>query len=812
MSSMPNSVPEDDVQFGDLLRAARITKGMSQATLAELARLSGNAVSALERGARRAPRRESVASLARALALDPAESMRLESAAQRARHRRPRETPSPPTNVPRQASPFLGRQSEIAAVMRLLQPGRVATVVGAGGIGKTRTALEVARLCASKFSDGIWFVDLSALNDPAHVLPTLAGILDVAVDGKRDLLAVVTARLRRGQMLIILDSCEHLLAEAARIASQLAQAASSVRVLTTSRERLAVSSETIFHLPALALPPDGTPFEEMRQYDGVELFIERARAAVWGFELTQSNASLIVDTCRRLEGIALAIELAAARLTTLGLDELHARLDDQLMILRDRRRDVAPRQRALAATIAWSYDLLDDPERLLLRRLSIFPGRWKLDAAVGVCADDAFPEALIVLTVSSLAEKSLVATEPHKKSMHYRLLDATRSFAQEKLAAAGEYPQLALRHARWVADVADRAEAQLEAIPVLEWVEAYDRLIESARAAVEWALGPGDDPVLAARILSGLRYTWIRKSPLELRSTAQQVLLRLSGDAHPGLTARLYRSLLQVLSGKSFSAVAPRAAAAFERAGDRIGLGTLHYLAGFRSLEMGQIDDADEAFRMGMNALLDARHDTWVYSSLIIGSAIVAVERGDTTKARALLNDVVARSKQVNNENLKGYVEVVRAAGLFADGDALGAHHLLADVLERGYFASENRSGELSLYLLLAGVRLALHEYSQAIAAAQSAANIARDNHPYSLFCALYHWAAGLAISGDPVLAARMLGALEAAAHREGWRGDSVVKKSEQLLREAMLQHTGDPTVRDALIQGRRLTEDDFLG
>ncbi|MBV8149047.1 MAG: helix-turn-helix domain-containing protein, partial [Candidatus Eremiobacteraeota bacterium] len=376
--------------FGTLLRRYRIAAGLSQEALAERARVSTNGISALERGYRRTPQRETLALLVGALALDEEQRREFEAAARSEETRRIGTSAvaagpwqrSIRSNLPLALTSLIGREHDVTEVADLLGHRRLLTLVGSGGVGKTRVALQVGADRLDGSNDGVWFVDLAPLSDPASVINTIASTLGLHEQGERPMLDVLLQYLRPRRLLLILDNCEHVIEEAARTADAILRAAPHVRLLATSREALRIGGEHVYRVPSLDVPSEGSiAVEDALRYGAVALFAERAAASDAKFRLTDESAPIVAEICRRLDGIALAIELAAARVKVLAPHQLAKKLDERFRLLTGGNRTALPRQQTMRALIDWSYGLLSEPEQRLFRRVAIFVGGWTLEGA-----------------------------------------------------------------------------------------------------------------------------------------------------------------------------------------------------------------------------------------------------------------------------------------------------------------------------------------------------------------------------------------------------------------------------------------------
>jgi predicted ATPase/DNA-binding winged helix-turn-helix (wHTH) protein len=432
----------------------------------------------------------------------------------------------PSTNLPEPVSGLIGRDEELAEILNLVGTHRLVTLTGAGGIGKTTLALALARELRPHFPDGVWLAEFSALADPQLVPATVAAAvgLDLGV-GEASAQRVVQALAGRC-LLLVLDTCEHVIDAAAAIAEAALGACATLQIIITSREPLRAGGEWIYPVQPLAVPASYFPAEDdPLRYGAVRLFAERARATEPHFAPDRGAMATIASICRRLDGIPLAIELAAARAAALGIEELAARIDDRFRLLTGGRRTALARHQTLRATLDWSYALLAEPERVILARLSVFLGPFGLRAAGAVAADPELAPLQVVDGLSSLVSKSLVTAEFGGLVTRYRLLDTTRAYAREKLGESGERETLARHHAEYYRDVFERAEAEREARPAAEWLADYGPRIDNLRAALDWAFSPEGDPSIGVALTAAAGPLWMHLSLIEeCRGRVEQAL------------------------------------------------------------------------------------------------------------------------------------------------------------------------------------------------------------------------------------------------------------------------------------------------
>jgi predicted ATPase/DNA-binding winged helix-turn-helix (wHTH) protein len=478
-------------------------------------------------------------------------------------------TPSrPPTNLPEPVSELIGRDAELGEIRDLSASHRLVTLTGAGGIGKTRLGFEVARHQLPRFTDGIWLVELAPLSDPGLVPVTVAIALGLELTSGAASAQSVANALRSRQLMLVLDNCEHVVDAAARMAEALLRANPAARVIATSREPLRADGEWVYPVPPLAVPLEGSPDgEDPLRYGAVQLFGERARAAAPTFSPDAHIAAAIAGICRRLDGIPLAIELAAARAASLGIDGLAAGLDDRFRLLASGRRTALPRHQTLRGTLDWSYELLTEREQVGLRRLAIFAGGFTMGAAREVLADEEITARLVVDCVASLVAKSLVTADHGGAMPRYRLLETTRAYALEKLVDAGEFDAVARRHARRYLDIFECAEAEAETRPTDEWLADYVPRIDNLRAGLNWAFSPVGDASIGVALTAAAVPLWMHLSLVEeCRARVEPALAAVAAGTgrDPHREMQLHAAL--AASGMSTRGAVPEIGAAWTKA------------------------------------------------------------------------------------------------------------------------------------------------------------------------------------------------------------------------------------------------------
>lgn len=492
-------------------------------------------------------------------------------------------------NLPAQMTSFVGRETELAEISQALSAHRLVTLTGSGGAGKSRLSLQVGMNCLQQFPDGVWLVELAPVTDPALVPQTLLSTFNLREDRHRSVLNVLIDFLHTKTLLLVLDNCEHLIDACAQISDSLLQACPKMRILASSREALGISGELAYRVPSLNTPnPEQLPsLEQLEKVDSIQLFVERAATAKPGFTLTDMNAFSLAQICYRLDGIPLAIELAASRVKVLTPDQIAARLDDRFRLLTGGSRTALPRQQTLRAMIDWSYSLLSDQEKTLFRRLAVFVGGWTLEAAEAVCAnigkDNILPEDVLDL-LTRLVDKSLVFNEEAAGEIRYHRLETIRQYSRERLFETDEVETMRDCHLDFFVRFAELVDTKLKSGDQVLWHRRMSVEQDNLRAALEWALNTNPDSALRIAGATNLFWTaggysaegfrWTQTALEKTEKTAvphgisteQRLVAR--AKALCGLT-RLYLSLGDNANAKR---VAEESVALYRQSQDRRGL------------------------------------------------------------------------------------------------------------------------------------------------------------------------------------------------------------------------------------------------
>jgi predicted ATPase len=444
-------------------------------------------------------------------------------------------------------SELIGRDTDVVNILALASEHRLVTLTGSGGIGKTRLAVEAARGLVSKFPDGVWVAELGALSDAKLVPVTVASALGLTFVKGDPSPEQVAAALVSKRLLLVLDNCEHVIDAAAAMAEAVLRTSQITSVLATSREPLRAEGEWLYRVPSLNVPAESpADRQQLLQCGAVKLFLARAHEADLKLA-TDARISAVGDICRRLDGIPLAIELAAARVPALGVEGLAARLDDRFSLLTSGHRTGLARHQTLRATLDWSYELLSSPERVILRRLSVFVGSFTLESASAVVSSDEIPEADVIDYIANLVTKSLVTAEVNRAVALYRLLDTTRVYALQKLRESGELNAFARRHAEHYRSLFEQVPVQWDEQSNTQWLSANRHYLDNLRVALDWALSPAGDAEIGAALAAAAVPLWFKLSLIEeCRRRVEQALAAVQPAA--GLKTRREMQLFASLA------------------------------------------------------------------------------------------------------------------------------------------------------------------------------------------------------------------------------------------------------------------------
>lgn len=560
----------------------------------------------------------------------------------------PQQTPL--HNLPTHLSTFIGREREIAEVTRLLSEVHLLTLTGPGGCGKSRLALQAASGLLQDYADGIWLAQLAPVSDPAFVPQTIAAALRVSEQLGRPVTETLVHALRFKSLLLVMDNCEHLLSPCAELADALLQTCSGLRVLATSQEPLSVPGETVWHVPSLSMPGEGPvpPIDRLMSYEAVRLFIERAASAQPEFTLTDSTAAVVAQVCRQLDGIPLAIELAAARVKALAVEQIASRLDDRFQLLTGGGRRSLPRHRTLRAAMDWSYGLLSAEERVVLQRLSTFAGGWTLEAAEAVCSGSGVEAADILNLLTQLIDKSLVVVETQGGEARHRLLETVRQYSLDRLMESEAAVDVRRRHRDWYLGLAERAEQELQGPAQVVWLERVEREHDNLRAALEWSRSEEGGTETALRLTGALYWFWFLRGHWSDGRQWLEVALARSRDTPSFALSKIFRGAAHLAwrqgdYGRA-TALCQEGLVICRDVGDQEGnarllsfLGTLMVFAGDYVRATGPLNES-----LGLCEVLGNK---WIGSANYVWLAVAARYQNDYASATAFAEKSLAYAK-----------------------------------------------------------------------------------------------------------------------------------------------------------------------
>jgi predicted ATPase/class 3 adenylate cyclase/Tfp pilus assembly protein PilF len=605
------------------------------------------------------------------------------------------DNPALPNNLPQQPTSFIGREAQVAEARALLAKTRLLTLTGAGGSGKTRLSLQVAADLLDGEGDGVWLVELAGLSDSALVPQAVAQVLGVKEAAGKSIQQSLVEWLRPKRLLVILDNCEHLVAACASLAADILRGCSDVRILASSREPLVVAGEQTYRVPTLSLPDPkkAQTAESLSQYEAVRLFVERAQAVQPTFSVTDANAPAVVQVCFHLDGIPLAIELAAARVRSLSAEEINRRLDQRFRLLTGGARNTLPRQQTLRALIDWSYDLLTGPEKALLRRLSVFAGGWTLSAAEVVCEGEPVEDFEVLDLLTALVDKSLVVVDPFGDGTRYRLLETVRQYGGDRLGESGEAEAIQDAHLSWCVALAEEADQQGRGPDEAAWLSRLEAEHDNLRAGLSWGLSLEErlqgkrSHEDGLRLAASLWRFWSNRGHLsEGRRWLGLARARASVSEGEASVAQA-----KVLAGAGYLAqnqgdfaeartLGEESLTLFRQAGDQRGCGTaLRVLA---MVAHGQGDWA-EARAFYEQSLTISRQEgpQWAVAHTLRNLGEVTLYLGDYAEARALCEESLTLFRQAGN--LGGIAYPLRSLALLAhyQGDYAEAQALYEESL-----------------------------------------------------------------------------------------------------------------------------------
>ena len=618
----------------------------------------------------------------------------------------PRIPERPPHNLPLELSSFVGREKELTEVKRLLESTRLLTLTGSGGCGKTRLALAAASELVEEFEDGVWLVELASLADPSLMPQSVASTLGIREQPGRSPTEALSDYLGSRKVLLLLDNCEHLVEACAELAEALLHSCPELRVLTTSREALSITGEVAWLVPSLSLPDLRRlpAVESLPRYESARLFVERAAAVKPTFTLTEQNAVAVAQVCYRLDGIPLAIELAAARAKVLPVEQIADRLNDSFRLLVAGSRTAMPRHRTLHATMDWSHELLSLEERALFRRLSVFAGGLTLEAAESVCTGGGLEQGEVLESLSHLVDKSLVIMREEGGEGRYRLLETVRQYAREKLSESGEAEQVRERHAGYYLALAEEAEPELKGAGQVAWLERLERERDNLRAAMDWLLERGELEEVA-RLGWALWLFWgIRAHFAEGRLWMEQALSARGSAVMPAYARAKTLYVAGMMANyqgdhRSAEPLVGESLGLFRELEDKLGTAYALSNAGFAASGQGHHQRAITLNEESVHLFLEVG-EKWGAAIQFCFLAVAWRDQGDHERARRLAVRGLALSREVGERQTLCAALYTLATLAQTEGD----HPRTRDLFEEGLTLSAELGNEADVAHCLEGL------------------------------------------------------------------------------------------------------------
>jgi predicted ATPase len=712
--------PEQFFKFGELLKYLRRREQLTQRELAIQVQYSDTQISRIEQN-QRVPDEATLTALfvpALHLEREPEWTARLLELARQARLKELPETeatekPIPKNNLPSFLTTFIGREKEQVEILQRIASHRLVTLTGSGGVGKTRLALQVGEQVSSDYADGVWFVELAPLSDPTLLAQRVATVLGIVTQSTMiPYTELLTDLLRKKTVLLILDNCEHLVDTCAALADTLLKSCPRLKILATSREALGILGEIQYRLPSLELPDIQQTLEKIREYESVRLFQERAQLAQPDFKLTFENAASVAQICSRLDGIPLAIELAAARVTIFSPAQIAARLDKRFNLLTGGSRTALARQQTMRASIDWSWNLISEPERTLLRRLTVFAGGWTLEAAESVCSTAGVEPQQVSELMSQLVSKSLVvASRRPGRAPRFHLHETIKQYVHEKLLEAGEEQNISSRHLKYFLEFSKLAESAFRGPQQMEW---FDRLADERgnfRVALEHACG--SDLEAALYLAAGLLNHWYSFDVREGLSLTTKLIQTPEADNFPHARSKARLTQANILwNMQEFDAsrfIAEECLATFRAYGDRDGEYDSLMALGRAMQFLRGMERRSEFHRQAL-ALAQSLGDVWRQAYAL---SMLGWDQRDPGQGRAHWEQAIALWRQTGDRISLTSTLGILGFTLLSNGDL----ELAETLLEEAYTLNQQTTGKNGLEFVLTGksqLCLLRGEYEQA--------------------------------------------------------------------------------------------------
>lgn len=607
-------------------------------------------------------------------------------------------------NLPILLTSFVGREKEIREIKETLGNARLVTLTGAGGSGKTRLSLEVAAeiLDLQQFENGLWFVELAPLSDPALLPQTVATTLGVREEPGRPVFNSLMDDLRDKKLLLILDNCEHLIEACAKLAEQLLRACPHLKILASSREALGIAGEIPYRVPSLSLPdPLHLSALTLANYEAARLFIDRAMTLQPTFAVNNQNAAAVAEICSRLDGIPLALELAASRVKVLSVDQISQKLDDRFRLLTGGSRAALPRQQTLRAAIDWSYDLLSEPERALLRRLAVFVGGWTLEAAEDICQGETIRLDDVLDLLTHLVDKSLVLVDEEKGEARYRMLEMIRQYAAEKLTESGEATLVWKRDLEYFCRLTERAEPELGGANPMDWLDRLELELDNLRAVLERSQTVEGGAELGLRTTGALWWFWEQRGYFAEGRERLAAALTRAGEfkqSSPYAKALATAAHLAYRQGDHTAAraLAEESLTIYRQIEDKRGIAFVLSALGRITWDLGDYETGLGLFEESLALSIEVDDKKW--AAFVLGDlAYAALRPGDYETAKSRLSQVLALSQETGDKYMTGFALSGLGEVAVRQGDYAGATRLLEDSLELREHIGDKRGIGVSL-------------------------------------------------------------------------------------------------------------------
>ncbi|MBV8164473.1 MAG: tetratricopeptide repeat protein [Candidatus Eremiobacteraeota bacterium] len=716
-----------------------------------------------------------------------------------------------PNNLPLQLTSFVGREVEILTIIETLTKHRLVTLVGAGGVGKTRLALQVGAELLDSYPDGVWLLEQAPISDGTLIPSALASIFQVREAEHRSITDALVHALRPRHTLIIFDNCEHVVEPAARLIDTILRNCPHIRIIATTRQGLGIAGEAVHRVASLAVPTPSADLtaEEAMRHGAVALFVERAIAATETFRLTDHNAYVVARLCQRLDGIALAIELAAPRLKALSVEQLEAKLSERFRILTGGSRTALPRQQTMRALVDWSYELLTDDEKQLFRRLAVFGGGWTLDAATAICSDETIEDWAILDLLQSLVDKSMVVAELSGSEQRYRLLESTRQYAHELLEKSGELEPMQTRHAAYFLEYVRLAYERYWSTPTKAWIALLQPENGNLRGALDFALSEKRDLELGAA-LAGFLYRYWFLTSFEAEGRARvEAAIALSDEIKSKETiaalwlGRTYLNAL-IIPWLELRAIAVHALELNREAGNPHGIVMAIGEVAESHLRLSEHDEADKYLTEAL-AMAEKTGDRRLVGNVKSKLARNLHFRGETDKARLAYAEVANIARAVGDDRMKNVVIGNLAEVEFNQGNAERALELALEIVgQQGdrYITHNN----IAAYLVFLG-RLD-EARTAALDGLRSARNSQSELHTA---ISILHLAAVAAGRGNVTQGARLFGYSTHVFKVKAYTAEPTERQAFEKV-DALLRHDLKDAERDALVkEGASMSEDEAV-